>query len=290
MALRFDHIVHCVRNLDAAARTFQGMGFTLTPVARHPFGTHNRLALMTDNFIELLAVADEGAIPPSAPDRFSFGDYNRLFLRGREGVSMLAFQGSDGRADAAAFSERGLQTYEPFQFSRTAALPDGATARLTFSLAFVRHPAMPELVMFTSAQHHPPDHFWKSEYQRHENSALRFEEVVLAAGKNWSTTRTFLEQLTGDSADLAGGVLTVGSAGHRLTVLGPEQLALRFPGSSGLESSAAARVVAYGVRVAHVDRLAHALRQGSVPYLVVNGRLVVLPQHAHGVFIEFSAA
>ncbi len=44
MALRpIDHLVLAVRDLDAARATYGRLGFTLTPVARHPFGTANSL-------------------------------------------------------------------------------------------------------------------------------------------------------------------------------------------------------------------------------------------------------
>jgi hypothetical protein len=41
-----DHVVLAVRDLDRAAGTFQGLGFTLTPRAMHEdrMGTSNRLA------------------------------------------------------------------------------------------------------------------------------------------------------------------------------------------------------------------------------------------------------
>src|SRR5262245_37222870 len=54
-----DHVVLAVTDLDRAAETYQGLGFTLTPRARHEdrMGTSNRLAqFAAQNFIELLEV------------------------------------------------------------------------------------------------------------------------------------------------------------------------------------------------------------------------------------------
>src|SRR3954466_14517660 len=54
-----DHVVLTVRDLDAAAITYQRLGFTLTPRAAHDdqMGTSNRLAQFRGrNFIELLEV------------------------------------------------------------------------------------------------------------------------------------------------------------------------------------------------------------------------------------------
>ena len=66
----------------------------------------------------------------------------------------------------AAFTASGLDTYAPFHFERQAKLPDGSSARVAFSLAFVTHKKMPEAVFFT-CQQHAPQYFWKPEYQKH---------------------------------------------------------------------------------------------------------------------------
>ena len=53
-----DHLVIAVRDLDAARATYQRLGFTLTPEARHPFGTKNALVQLNGAFLELVAMAD----------------------------------------------------------------------------------------------------------------------------------------------------------------------------------------------------------------------------------------
>ena len=82
MPRRIDHLVICVRDLAQAALDWQTLGFNLTPTGVHPFGTSNRLAMFANNFLELLAVTDAAAVPPAAPDQFSFAAHNRDFLAG----------------------------------------------------------------------------------------------------------------------------------------------------------------------------------------------------------------
>ncbi|HEX9590413.1 MAG TPA: VOC family protein, partial [Bradyrhizobium sp.] len=91
MPRRIDHLIICVRDLAQAALSWQTLGFTLTPVGVHPFGTSNRLAMFANNFLELLAVTDAAAIPAAAPGRFSFAAHNQDFLAAAEGMSMLAW-------------------------------------------------------------------------------------------------------------------------------------------------------------------------------------------------------
>ena len=89
MRRRIHHLVICVRDLTHAALDWQKLGFNLTPTGVHPFGTSNRLAMFGNNYLELLAVTDAAAVPPAAPDGFSFAAHNRDFLGAAEGMSML---------------------------------------------------------------------------------------------------------------------------------------------------------------------------------------------------------
>ncbi|HME30252.1 MAG TPA: VOC family protein [Pseudolabrys sp.] len=51
-----DHIVHAVRDLDAAADLYRRLGFNVGARNRHPWGTHNHIVQLPGFFIELLAV------------------------------------------------------------------------------------------------------------------------------------------------------------------------------------------------------------------------------------------
>lgn len=175
-----DHLVLCGRNHEMMRESFSALGFTLTPQAQHPFGTGNSLIQFEGCFLELLSVFETGKIPEHETARFSFAAFTRDFLSRHEGLSMLVLDSTDARADIAGFRSAGLKTYEPLDFSRKARLPDGREVTVGFSLAFVTHPAMPEVAFFT-CQQHAPQHFWKPDYQRHANRALTILEVCLVA-------------------------------------------------------------------------------------------------------------
>ena len=194
----FDHLVLAAQDLDRQRDFYARLGFTLTPRARHPFGTANSLVQLQGNFLELLSVADPAAITKAVPGKFSFGAYNQAFLEKREGFSMLVLASKDAAADAVEFKNLGLDAYELFKFGREATLPDGSKARVDFSLAFVTEPSMPEAVFFT-CQQHAPQYFWRPEYQRHANGALRIAEVVMSAGDPARYQR-FFTRLMGESA------------------------------------------------------------------------------------------
>ena len=180
IARGIDHLVLCVHNLARAQEVYRDLGFNLTPTARHPFGTANSLVQLNGNFIELLEVADPAIIAPPQAGQFSFAHHNKSYLDRGEGCSMLVFEGHDARADQAEFRLKRLDTYEPFDFSRTAQLPGGDAVTVGFSLAFVTHPEMPSTAFFT-CQQHAPEHFWKSEFQTHDNTAQVIATAVMLA-------------------------------------------------------------------------------------------------------------
>ena len=249
----------------------------------HPFGTSNRLALFENNFLELLAVTDPAAVPPAAPGRFSFAAHNETFLASDEGMSMLVLHSVNAHADARRFAANGLGAYAPFDFGRDAALPDGGTARVQFSLAFATDPAMPGIAFFTCQQHHAPDLFWKPDYQRHPNGALRVIEVVMSAPEP-AAHRAFLERLTEGAAELAPGRLSVGNADDRITVLGPSEIAHRLPGSARSDHP---RFCAARLQVGDLDATRRELQRNGVDVRVIDGVLLTPPAAAHGLALEF---
>lgn len=235
MPRRLDYLILCVHDLERAALDWRRLGFSLTPIGVHPFGTSNRLAQFTGNFLELLAVTDDALVPAAAPGHFSFAAHNRDFLARAEGMSLLALQSSDAHGDANRFGAARIGAYAPFDFGREAVLPDGGTARVAFSLAFATDPAMPGIGFFTCQQRHPPELFWKTEYQQHPNGALQVIEVVMSAPEP-AAHRDFLEQLMECPAELAPGRLTVGDSHDRIALLGPAELTRRLPGVANSSS------------------------------------------------------
>ena len=283
MSRRLDHLVVCVRDLAQTALDWQALGFNLTPTGVHPFGTSNCLAMFGNNFLELLAVTDDAAVPPAAPDRFSFAAHNRDFLSTAEGMSMLAMHSTDAHADAARFKADGIGAYAPFDFGRDAVLPGGGAARVEFSLAFATDPAMPGIAFFTCQQRHPPELFWKPEYQHHPNGALRVIEVVMSAPEP-AAHRTFLERFTESTAGFAPGRLTVGARGDQITVLGPAEMARRLPGFADITSP---RFCAARLAVTDLDATKRVLKANGVGFEVPGAVLLVPPAASHGLALEF---
>jgi hypothetical protein len=283
MPRRLDHLIICVHDLARAALAWQTLGFSLTPTGVHPFGTSNRLAMFGNNFLELLAVTDVAAVPPAESGRFNFAAHNRDFLRVAEGMSMLALHSADAHADAAQFRATHIGAYAPLDFGRDALLPGGGKARVAFSLAFATDPAMPEIAFFTCQQRHPPELFWKAEYQRHPNGALRVIEVVMSAPKPVEH-RAFLERLMEGAAEFVPGRLTVGQNRDRITVLGPSEIARRLP---CVAADGSPRFCAARLSVKDLDATRRVLKNNGVAFEIIDNALLIPPSASLGLALEF---
>lgn len=221
-----DHLVLCGHDLAAMRDSYGALGFTLTPEARHPFGTGNSLIQLEGCFLELLSVIEPEKISRAGAGHFSFAAFNRDFLERGEGMSMLVLDSADARADVAAFRAAGLKTYEPFDFQRKAKLPSGEEVTVGFSLAFATDPALPNIAFFT-CQQHAPEHFWKPQYQRHANRALTILDVSLVAERP-DDHAAFLSAFAGVEAEAIVGGITLRTARGNISCITPEAFAQSF--------------------------------------------------------------
>lgn len=281
-----DHLVITVRDLDKARALHERLGFTLTPPARHPFGTENSLAQFQDCFLELLAIPDPAVIPVPEPGAFSFARFNRRFLDRHEGISMLVLESDDAEADADAFAEAGLQSYQPFTFMRDAPQPDGSTARVGFELAFASDPWMPEAGFFTCRQL-APEHFWKPDYQRHANTAISIAEVAMIASEPLAH-RAFFEGFAGDAevVEVDDGLAVSTSRGD-IRVLTPEAARRAWGEAVDAAAFASPRFAACTIEVADLDTTRGVIEAAGVPRAERDGRLIVGASDAMGVAIAF---
>lgn len=290
MSLRrgLDHLVLAVRDLDQAAARYEACGFTLTPRAQHPWGTANRLVQLDGSFLELLEIDRPELIAPAPVGEFSFGIRVRDFLRRREGFAMLVFEGHDARADVAAFAAAGLETYAPFDFSRSAMLPDGSSATVGFSLAFVTDPRAPDATMFT-CQQTAPQYFWKSQFQRHANGVQGIAAIVMQADRpeQWQEHFAALQGATAVRRHDSG--LDVATARGRVLVRRSSEVAARFGGPVAAGIGGTPGFAGFILTTRDLRASETALAHAGVQFLRRADSLVVPADSAFGVGIEFVA-
>jgi hypothetical protein len=193
-----NHLVLAGHDLEAMRSAYQVLGFTVTPRGQHPFGTGNSIIQLHGTYLELLSVTVPQDVPEHRAEHFSFAAFNRDYLARHEGFSMMVLDTPDARADIESWRAAGLQTYEPFDFSRTAKMPDGTDVRVGFSLAFVSHPAAPWLGLF-ACQHYKPEYYAQPHYLKHFNGASTVEDVWIS-GDTVQDLVDFMHIVTGANA------------------------------------------------------------------------------------------
>jgi hypothetical protein len=282
-----DHLVLAVRDLDAARAAYARLGFTVAPVAHHPFGTSNSVVQLNGSYLELLAVTDSAKIPPATETRFSFGAFNRDYLEHREGLSAIALQSDNAAADIADFSVHDLPTYELTKFGRDAVGPDGVARPLAFSLAYTSDARTNGQAGFFTCQHHHPENFWRSEYQRHANGAVRVDSAVFVT-RDPADFHIFFTWFTGQHDILSTSLHTQFDLGpNSIDVLSPVAHRAFFGEDAGSDPR---RFTAYRVAVADLAATRRLLVANGVPFAELQEALVVPSTFAHGCAIAFVAA
>jgi hypothetical protein len=202
-----NHLVLAGHDLEALRSAYLALGFTVTPRGQHPFGTGNSIIQLQGTYLELLSVTVPQDVPEYRAGHFSCAAFNRDYLARHEGFSMLVLDTPDARTDIEAWRVAGLQTYEPFDFSRMAKMPDGEDVRVGFSLAFVSNPAAPWLGLF-ACQHFKPEYYAQSRYLKHSNGASTVQEVWVV-GETVRGVAEYLSVVTGTNGVRKGTDLTV---------------------------------------------------------------------------------
>ncbi|HEY0293000.1 MAG TPA: VOC family protein [Hansschlegelia sp.] len=280
-----DHVIHLVRDLDAAGEAYARLGFLVGPENRHPFGTTNRIVQLPGFFIELLSIGDHAPIPEHGPNQFSFAAFHRDRLsRLGEGGSGLAVESRDAEADARAFEAAGVGGFETFAFERKGVGPSGSPVEVGFELAFAVDPAS-SAVCFFACEHKRPQNFWSAAAQAHPNGAIGVGSAMFTA-ENPSDHHIFFDAFTGmrDFRASSSGVAFDTPRGA-IEILIPAAFAQRI-GEPAAETSDV-RLSALRLLVADLDQ-AEAASQGLAER---RGNLLVTPaSHLFGLTLVLEEA
>jgi hypothetical protein len=175
--LGIEHPLVLFRDLNAAVTRFRALGFSTTPVGRHPWGTEMSLVQFDRCSIELMSIFDPSLVDEKPVGDFRFGRYQRECLTEREGMSLIALYSSDAEEDASRIVERGIACQGTVKFGRDVLLPDGQTGRTATSLKILHDPHLPRVSHFICQQHRP-DLIWVPEWLSHPNGAVGIASVT----------------------------------------------------------------------------------------------------------------
>jgi hypothetical protein len=160
-AVPVDHaIFYAGQALDELAAFFERLGFTLTPLGRHSSGSVNRLAILQDQYLELVGF-EPGTPPTVRPELQSLP----LGLTGIAAADRADYQrrlGRDGLLPAR-------------RLERPVDLP-GVHGIAAFTNSELRAPA-PDVRVFL-CRHHTPELVWHPAWQQHANGTAAVTEIA----------------------------------------------------------------------------------------------------------------
>ena len=284
MSRGLDHIVHAVRDLDAAADFYRRMGFVVGARNCHAWGTHNHIVQFPGFFMELLTVAEPEKLTGEGFAAL-FGDFNRQFLARHEGLSFMMLESEDVPADAAQFRGAGFARSDALTFERAGKGTDGSTVTVGFSLAFACDPRAPE-IGFAVCRQHSPQLFWNPALQQHANGASGVAGAVLVA-ENPTDHHIFLTAFSGVRELHAGsGLLTAPTARGDIRFMDRAAFQTRF-GLEPPDTSSGARFAAVRFTVRERKALHDALTASGIAFSEHMGQTVIASAAAMGATLVF---
>jgi catechol 2,3-dioxygenase-like lactoylglutathione lyase family enzyme len=286
MARGLDHIVHAVRDLDAAADLYRRLGFTVGARNKHPWGTHNHIVQLPGFFIELLTLAEPEKL---GSDGFStmFGAYNRDFIARGEGFSLLILESKDATGDAATFSSAHIGDPDALRFEREAKRPDGSSVKVGFSLAFAEDKDARD-IHFAACQQHYPENFWNPNFQQHPNGVSAVAGVV-AVAEQPEQHRRFFEVFADSHASAGSDGFAIATPRGTIDVLTPAAFLRRF-GVKAPDMSRGARLAALRFSVTSPSRLQALPELAGIAGLYVGNDAIIGSEDAMGAVLVFEPA
>lgn len=263
-----DHIMIAVRDLEAAAKTFRALGFTLAPRGQHAeWGTANYCMMFGADYLELIAAVGEGGPAERV----------RSFLASRgEGLMALVWGSENAEADCAR-----LGVEAPGDLSRTI---EGEVAR--FKAGILPPETTPGIPAFL-CQHLTPEKLRRPGWTEHANGATSMLSVTALMAEPLELAGAW-DRFIGPAASTATDEMVTVHTRHGMVFLcRPDDLGQMHPEAEDLETPPAPTLVALTLQVKDSAAAAAVLKAAGIAYdRDPQGKIVVAPEDACGVLIE----
>ena len=287
MLTRIDHVMICPPSLEQGIEAYTRIGFDVYPGGvTSTRGTHNAIAFLEDDYLELVSVSDREAYVAASP-----GGGLADFLARGGGFRYVIVQSDDLAADVRAMRERGVEVGDPTEGSRQT--PAGQLLRWKLAVLGPGHP-LPLLFI----QHLTPLAERRAQVPRagrHPNQALRIDRVYIAVPDVVAAARQYSRVLGMPAPPVQRGAVI--KADMAVFDLGPTGLTIAQPAEPGPAEEALRRrgpgpfQVLY--RTGSMDAAARWMTEHGMPPpargIRNNGEQAMLvgPEHACGAYIGF---
>lgn len=290
MPTRIDHVIALGDDLDTLEAAFTRLGFAVVGGGTHPhLGTKNRIILLGEGYIELLAVADSERASPVLTRR----------LPAHPGWVGFALQSGDIAAETAEMTGRGGDVRGP-RAGRLVA-PDGRArswqvATVGSDDLWAAAEPVPFLIQHdSSGEQHRAELAGAEGMRANPNGAVGIAEAVVAVRTLQEAANRFA-QVYGLSSMEAPPEPDTSLAARTLTLTLPsgESLVLAEPAGSGLVAqrldAAGEGLCRVSVAVRDVAAAAEWLTGQGIPVIEAAAHIAIPPAESGGAPIAFVPA
>lgn len=288
MPQRIDHVIALGNDLDALEAAFTRLGFAVVGGGTHPhMGTKNRIILLEEGYLELLAVADPDRVSPVLIQR----------LPRHPGWVGCALQSDDIQAEAASMTGRGVDLLGPHPgrlVARDGRARSWRAATIGSDDLWAAAEPVPFLIQHdSSGEQHRRELAGLDAVPANPNGARGLEAVFVAVHAIEDAAKRFAVAygLRPASGAVAESDTNLGARTLTFSLASGEHLILAEPISDGV---AARRLTDAGEGLCHVtmsvaDFAATRawLATAAVPYSQAEGRIAIPASESGGASIAF---
>jgi hypothetical protein len=269
-----DHVVVNVRDrIDPGLETYNRLGFTMTPRGYHTLGSMNHLAILGNEYLELIAAAP--------------GETRRAeILTAPLGLNGLVFGTDNSAAVYAALHQAGVPVEPPLEFSRPVELTDGSKDATFRTVRITPGTVAAGRIYF--CHHFTRDLVWRDEWRHHANGAIAVARAVVAARDPSVLGALFARMFGEDAIRRSGSGCSLAVGLSRFDVITKDALAGEFGDAAPAADGRDEYMAALTIRTRSLERAATALAAGQIRGVRREADRIVVPAtEAFGVTLEF---
>ncbi len=287
MPARIDHVITAAADLTQFETVFTRLGFHVVGGGQHPhLGTRNRIILLDQGYIELLAIADEQTASPELRDRIATSP----------GWIGFALQSADIAAEADEMRARGADVRGPRPGRLVASngrMRSWQSVTVGGDDLFSAAEPIPFLIQHdSSGEQHQQELAGADAIKPHPNGALRLDTVVIAVASLVDAVRSFAQAFALAPLNEATNSPELGATAGVLPLLdADERIVLAQPNGAGIIydrlSTAGEGVCCVSVVVADLAATRRFVQRSSVPYEPWENGLLIPAEVAGGAPLAF---
>jgi catechol 2,3-dioxygenase-like lactoylglutathione lyase family enzyme len=280
-----NHVGMVVRDLAAATRRFEALGFQLTPYSPHSgawkpgepvqrMGSGNRCVMFGRNYLEILASED-----PAAP-----AARIEAFLSRHEGAHIICFNSEAPGQVAARLAAAGMETSGVIPLQRDIDTPDGVRTAKFERVQFA--PGDSPEGYIQAARHLTPEYIYQPRYVVHPNGCDALVEAFVVVSDPEGFARKY-ERYTGITPRRKASTwrFDFSLLGH-LTIVSQRDAAAVLPGTTFPPLPA---IAAVAFRTPDLAGQRARLAAAGIAFRETGARLLVPAGEACGVAVMFEA-